>query len=66
MNMIDLAEDYLVDPKESIRKVTTSLLNEVMQLEADQQIQAKRYALAREKLIVTAQSQDLSRPFTVK
>lgn len=43
MNMIDLAEDYLVDPKEGIKKVTTSLLNEVMQLEAEQQIQAKRY-----------------------
>lgn len=43
MNMIDLAEDYLVDPKESMRMVTTSLLNEVMQLEAEQQIQAKRY-----------------------
>jgi transposase-like protein len=43
MNMIDLAEDYLVDPKEGIKKVTTTLLNEVMQLEAEQQIQAKRY-----------------------
>jgi len=43
MNMIDLAEDYLVDPKEAMRKLTTSYLNEVMNLEAQNQIQAKHY-----------------------
>ena len=43
MNMIDLAEDYLVDPKEAMRKLTTSYLNEVMNLEAQNQIQARHY-----------------------
>ena len=43
MNMIDLAEDYLVDPKEGMRKLTASYLNEVLQLEAQKQIQAGPY-----------------------
>jgi putative transposase len=43
MNISDLAEDYLVDPKEGMRKLTADLLNEVMQLEAEKQIQARRY-----------------------
>jgi len=43
MNISEFAEDYLVDPKEGMRKLTTSLLNEVMRLEADQQIQARPY-----------------------
>jgi transposase-like protein len=41
--MIDLAEDYLVDPKEAMRKLTTSYLNEVMNLEAQNQIHARHY-----------------------
>jgi putative transposase len=32
MNMVDLAEDYLIDPNEGMRKITASYLNEVMQL----------------------------------
>ena len=43
MNMIDLAEDYLVDPNEGMRKLTASYLNEVLQLEAQKQIQAGPY-----------------------
>ncbi len=43
MNMSELAEDYLVDPKEGMRNLTASLLNEVMRLEAEQQIQARPY-----------------------
>lgn len=43
MNMSELAEDYLVDPKEGMRNLTASLLNEVMKLEAEQQIQARPY-----------------------
>lgn len=43
MNMSELAEDYLIDPKEGMRKLTASLLNEVMRLEAEQQIQARPY-----------------------
>ncbi len=43
MNISDLAEDYLIDRKEGMRKLTASLLNEVMQLEAEKQIQARRY-----------------------
>jgi transposase-like protein len=43
MNICDLAEDYLVDPKEGMRKLTASLLNEAMQLEAEKQIQARPY-----------------------
>lgn len=43
MNISDLAEDYLVDRKEGMRKLTASLLNEVMQLEAEKQIQARPY-----------------------
>ena len=43
MNMPDLAEDYLVDPKEAMRKLTTGYLNEVMRVEAEKQIQARPY-----------------------
>jgi transposase-like protein len=41
--MVDLAEDYLIDPREGMRKLTASYLNEVMQLEAQKQIQARHY-----------------------
>jgi len=43
MNISDLAADYLVDKKEGMRHMTTSLLNEVMQLEALRQIEAQPY-----------------------
>jgi putative transposase len=43
MNVSDLAEDYLVDPKEAMRKLTTGYLNEVMRFEAEKQIQARPY-----------------------
>ena len=43
MNISDLAEDYLIDRKEGMRKLTASFLNEVMQREAENQIQARRY-----------------------
>jgi len=43
MNISDLAEDYLIDPKEGMRRLTASMLNEAMQLEAEKQIQARRY-----------------------
>ena len=43
MNISDLAEDYLIDPKEGMRKLTAGYLNEVMQAEAENQIQARRY-----------------------
>jgi putative transposase len=43
MNISDLAEDYLIDPKEGMRKLTAGLLNEVMQVEAENQIQARPY-----------------------
>ena len=43
MNISDLAEDYIVDPKKGMRKLTAGLLNEVMQLEAEKQIRARRY-----------------------
>jgi putative transposase len=43
MNISDLAEDYLIDRKEGMRKLTASLLDEVMQLEAEKQIQARPY-----------------------
>ena len=43
MNISDLAEDYLIDPKEGMRKLTAGYLNEVMQVEAEKQIQARRY-----------------------
>ena len=43
MNITDLAEDYLVDRNECMRKLTTTLLNEVMQQEAENQIQARPY-----------------------
>jgi len=43
MDITDLAEDYLVDRKECMKKLTTTLLNEVMQQEAENQIQARPY-----------------------
>jgi putative transposase len=43
MNISDLAEHYLVDPKDGMRKLTASYLNEVMQVEAENQIQARYY-----------------------
>lgn len=43
MSISDFAEDYLVDQKEGMRKLTACLLNEVMQLEAAKQIQAGHY-----------------------
>jgi transposase-like protein len=43
MNISDLAEDYLIDRKEGMRKLTASFLNEVMLHEAEDQIQARPY-----------------------
>ena len=43
MNISDLAEDYLIDRKEGMRKLTASFLNEVMLHEAEEQIQARPY-----------------------
>jgi putative transposase len=43
MDISDFAADYLVDKKEGLRHLTASLLNEVMQLEAQQQVQAQPY-----------------------
>lgn len=43
MNISDLAEDYLIDRTEGMRKLTACLLNEVMQQEAEKQIQARPY-----------------------
>src|SRR5512136_112170 len=43
MNISEFAEDYLVDPKEGMRRLTASLLNEIMRLEAQKQIQAESY-----------------------
>ena len=43
MDITDLAEDYLVDRKECMKKLTATLLNEVMQQEAENQIQARPY-----------------------
>jgi transposase-like protein len=43
MNISDFAEDYLVDHKDGMRKLTAWLLNEVMQQEALDQIQAQPY-----------------------
>lgn len=43
MDIEDFAADYLVDKKEGMRNLTTSLLNEVMQIEASRQIQAQPY-----------------------
>jgi putative transposase len=65
MNMVDLAGDYLIDPKEGMRKLIAGYLNEVMQLEAQKQIRAGPYErTAREKAIVTDQDRDHLRPFT--
>ncbi|NMB86197.1 MAG: Transposase, Mutator family [Methanosaeta sp. PtaB.Bin018] len=43
MNISEFAEDYLSGKKEGMRSLTESLLNEVMQHEATQQIQALPY-----------------------
>jgi putative transposase len=43
MDISEFAADYLVDKKEGLRHMTASLLNEVMQLEAQRQIQAQPY-----------------------
>lgn len=43
MDISDFAEDYLVDHKDGMRKLTAWLLNEVMQQEALNQIQAQPY-----------------------
>ena len=43
MDITDLAEDYLVDRNECMKELTTTLLNEVMQQEAENQIQARPY-----------------------
>jgi putative transposase len=43
MSISDFAEDYLIDKKDGMRKLTACLLNEVMQLEASKQIQAQPY-----------------------
>jgi putative transposase len=43
MDISDFAADYLVDKKEGMRHLTASLLNEVMQLEAQRQVQAQPY-----------------------
>ena len=44
MEISDFAADYLFDKKEGMKNLTASLLNEVMQLEATRQIQARPYA----------------------
>ena len=63
MIVVDLAEDYLVfvpteiknpsrrvkDPKEGMRKLTAPYLNEVLQLEAQKQIQGGPCARRQEK-----------------
>ena len=43
MDISDFAEDYLVDHKDGMRKLTAWLLNEVMQQEALNQIKAQPY-----------------------
>ena len=43
MNISDIADDYLIDRKEGMKKLTAGFLNEVMQLEAENQIQARPY-----------------------
>ena len=43
MNISDLAEDYLIDRKEGMRKLTAGYLNEVMKVEAEKQSQARPY-----------------------
>ena len=43
MNISDLAEDYLIDRNDGMRKLTAWFLNEVMQQEAENQIQARPY-----------------------
>ncbi len=43
MSISDFAADYLSDKKEGMRRLTESLLNEAMQLEATSQIQAQPY-----------------------
>ena len=43
MNISDIADDYLIDRKEGMKKLTAGFLNEVMQLEAENQIPARPY-----------------------
>jgi transposase-like protein len=43
MNISDLAEDYLIDRKDGMRKLTACFLNEIMHREAENQIQARHY-----------------------
>ena len=43
MSISEIAEDYLFDQKEGMRKLTAWLLNEAMQVEAANQIQARPY-----------------------
>jgi putative transposase len=43
MNTSDLIEDYLVDPESGMKNVITKFLNEVMEVEAAEQIDAGRY-----------------------
>jgi transposase-like protein len=43
MNTLDLAEDYLIDRNEGMKKLITWFLNQVMQQEALNQIQAQPY-----------------------
>jgi putative transposase len=43
MNTSDLIEDYLVDPESGMKNVITKFLNEVMEIEAAEQIDAGRY-----------------------
>ena len=42
MNTLDLAEDYLIDRNDGMKKLITWFLNQVMQQEALNQIQANR------------------------
>ena len=43
MNISDIADDYLIDRKEGMKKLTAGFLNEAMEVEAENQIQARPY-----------------------
>jgi putative transposase len=43
MNMLELLEDYFIDPEDGMKKLLTWFLNMVMQLEAIQQAGAEPY-----------------------
>lgn len=61
----DFAEDYLVDHKDGIRKLTAWLLNEVPQREALDQIQAQPYErTGKRRRAVMVRESDLLKPFT--